>query len=172
MRVKTAIIALVAFVMVAGIFLLFFAQEEVRIPDPFSDNRQKMANELKACKDSANSGNWSAAQSHLNSAKTIWTNDVKQEFSQKEEFKERTSDVDKHLNSLTTDISNKNVKSLNSNINQTIWTISAQPPGFRVPPAQYTTWDWVFAMAIGLGFNAGCISAGMYLRKTYRGVDK
>ncbi|MDD5502012.1 MAG: hypothetical protein PHH26_00940 [Candidatus Thermoplasmatota archaeon] len=171
MKVKTAIIGLIALVVLAGIFVVFLGSEDVRVPDPFGDSRQKMANELTACKTAANGGDWTGAKSHLDLAKAVWNGEVKSTFSQDEKFKDRTSTVEKYLTYLTSDVSSKNAGNLNYNANQTIWAISAQPEGFKVAAAQYTVWDWVFAMAIGIGFNIGVIAAAMYLRKTYKGGE-
>lgn len=170
-KIKTAIIGIVAILAVVGIVVVFFGSEDVRVPDPFGDSRQAMANELTACKESANGGDWTEASSHLNSAKGIWANDVKPTFIQEDNYKNRTSAVEKYLNYLTSDVSSRNMQNLEYNANQAIWAISAQPEGFNVPAPEYTIWDWVFAMAIGIGFNIGAVAAGLYLRKTYKGGE-
>jgi hypothetical protein len=142
--------------------------------EKFIDVRQEMANKLTAAKSAAAKNDWASALENFTGAEEIWRSEVKPMITEgvktNEQFREyfkRLAEIEENLASLAQILEGKNAKGVESIANAVIWGISHHPRGFDLPKPRYSAWDWVFALAIGLGFCIFAIVFGLYLRRSY-----
>jgi len=157
-------------VVVGGVAAAASAQER------FIDVRQAMADALTAAKSSAVKGDWTAAGTALESARTIWTREVRplilEGVKTDDGFKEyagRIGEVESDVEAVAAAIASRDAAEAEARANAAIWGISHHPRGFDVPAPRYSTWDWVFGLSIGIGFCVFAIWFGLYLRRSYYG---
>jgi hypothetical protein len=154
-----------------GIFAL--AQNSLA-QEKFIDVRQEMANKLTAAKNAAAKNDWAGALENFARAKEVWQSEVKPMVTEgvktNEQFREyfkRLAEIEENLASLAQILEGKNAEAVESKANAVIWGISHHPRGFDLPKPRYSAWDWVFALAIGLGFCIFATVFGLYLRRSY-----
>jgi hypothetical protein len=146
----------------------------VAAQDKFIDVRQAMADSLTAAKEAGIKSDWIAARAALEKGAGLWIGEIKAMINEGlatntdfKEYADRIAEVDGNLIAADAAVEARDSVQLSAKINAAIWGISHHPRGFDVPPPRYTAWDWVFALAIGLGFCALAIWFGLYLRKSY-----
>jgi hypothetical protein len=159
---------------IAGIAALAVITTAGQAQEKFIDVRQAMADALTAAKEAGAKADWPAARAALEKGAAFWNTEVKPLIAEGlktspdyKEYADRTAEVDGNLEAAATALEAQKSPELAVKINAAIWGISHHPRGFDVPPPRYTAWDWVFALAIGLGFCAAAIWFGLYLRRSY-----
>jgi hypothetical protein len=144
--------------------------------EKFIDVRQAMADALTAVKTAALKGDWEAAAASLESARTIWTRDVKplilegvKTDAAYKEYADRIGEVEGQVESAAAAIEGRNASEAAARVNAAIWGLSHHPRGFDIPQPRYSAWDWVFGLSIGIGFCVFAAWSGLYLRRSYYG---
>ena len=154
--------------------LLFAAVPAALAQEKFIDVRQAMADRLTEAKAAAVKGDFDAARASLDLGRDAWTRDVKPMIEENapknvdyQEYFDRIGPVEADLAAAAEALETRDPAGFEKRVNAAIWGISHHPRGFNVPAPRYTAWDWVFALAIGLGFCGFAIWFGLYLRRNY-----
>jgi hypothetical protein len=154
--------------------LLLAAASAALAQEKFIDVRQAMADRLTEAKAAAVKGDFEAARASLDLGRNAWSRDVKPMIEENapknrdyREYFDRIGAVEADLAAAAEALGTRDSSGFEKRVNAAIWGISHHPRGFDVPAPRYTAWDWVFALAIGLGFCAFAIWFGLYLRRSY-----